>query len=45
MQKYKITVNEPSQAHFSVEGVQAYSPEEIAALKVREERVNANTQK
>jgi hypothetical protein len=27
MQKHKITVNEPSQAHFSVEGVQAYSPE------------------
>lgn len=44
MQKHKITVNEPSQTHFSVEGVQAYSPEEIAALKKRAERVNANAQ-
>lgn len=45
MQRHKITVNQPSQTHFSVEGVQAYSPEEISALKAREERVNANTQK
>jgi len=29
MNKNKITVNEPTQTHFSVEGVQAYSPAEI----------------
>lgn len=40
MAKNHITVNEPSQAHFSVEGVQTYSPEEIRALKIREDRVN-----
>lgn len=43
--QHKITVNEPAQTHFSVEGVQAYSPEEIAALKARGERVSANAQK
>lgn len=33
LQKNKITVNEVSQTHYTVEGVQAYSPEEIKALK------------
>jgi hypothetical protein len=41
MQKHKITLNEPAQTHFSVEGVQAYSPDEIKAMKTRAERVNA----
>lgn len=41
MQKHKITLNEPAQTHFSVEGVQAYSPDEIKAMKARAERVNA----
>lgn len=40
LSKNKITVNEPVQTHFSVEGVQAYSPEEIEAMKNRQERVN-----
>jgi len=41
MQKHKITVNEPVQAHFSVEGVQTYSADEIKAMKARADRVNA----
>ena len=35
--KYNITVNEPSQTHFSVEGVQTYSAPEIEALRKRQE--------
>jgi methionine-rich copper-binding protein CopC len=41
MQKHKITVNEPVQTHFSVEGVQTYSADEIKAMKIRADRVNA----
>ena len=33
LQKNKITVNEVTQAHYTVEGVQMYSPSEIKALK------------
>lgn len=35
--KYNITVNEPQQTHFSVEGVQTYSEAEIKAMKNRQE--------
>jgi hypothetical protein len=37
--QFNITINEPTQTHFSVEGVQTYSPEEIKAMKLREDRV------
>ena len=39
MQKHKITVNEPVQTHFSVQGVQVYSADEIKPMKVREDRL------
>lgn len=43
--KYNITVNEPAQTHFSVEGVQTYSPEEIKAMAARAGRVSDKAQK
>ena len=30
--KHNITVNEPTQSHFSVEGVQTYTAEQIKAM-------------
>jgi hypothetical protein len=42
MAKHKITINNPRQTHYTVEGVQAYSPEEIAAMREREERTMAS---
>jgi hypothetical protein len=45
MLKHHITLNEPTQNHFSVEGVQTYSPEEIKAIKLREEKTLSAAQK
>ena len=33
--KNKISINNPVQTHISIEGVQAYTPEEIQAMKIR----------
>lgn len=33
LKQNKISVNKPVQTHYTVEGVQAYSPEEIKAIR------------
>lgn len=38
LHKNKIVVNNPKQTHFSVEGVQSYTADEVKALKFRADR-------
>ena len=39
---FNITINEPTQTHFSVEGVQSYTVEQVKAMKIRQEKATAN---
>lgn len=39
MAKHKISINNPVQTHYTVEGVQSYAPAELKAIKEREDRL------